>query len=123
MSYRYLYDYAPAHIKAVVNAGINTLMPGARETWEREHAYWTSPRGEFELMAGLSALPFGIGDMFRSIYSYQDDMKEADAYLDMIGLSWEDIKYPSRTRAFNSGGSVARAGVNFISSNVNRLYS
>lgn len=54
-----------------------------------------------------------IGDVFKDEdnYNYYSD------YLKNRGLSWSDVKYPTR---LNMG--VGMSGVNFVSSNIRSLY-
>lgn len=51
-----------------------------------------------------------------------EDMHEMDATLDLYGMTYDDVKYKTRTRAFNSAGSLAGSTLNYVSHNLNKLY-
>ena len=61
----------------------------------------------------IAGLPI-IGDIYRSY----DNMRYMQDYIDNRGLSWSDIKYPTRTQGMQSFGST----VNFMSKNILSLY-
>ena len=63
------------------------------------------------LVAGLPV----IGDLYRSY----DNMRYMQDYIDNRGLSWSDIKYPTRTQGMQGVGSV----LNYVSRNIERLYA
>lgn len=71
-------------------------------------AYWTN----WAKYIG-SSLPF-IGGVIRS----QDNWNYINDYMENRGLSWADVKYPSRV----VGASSAGYGLNFVSSNIEKLY-
>lgn len=56
-----------------------------------------------------------IGDIYRSY----DNMRYMEDYLNNRGISWDDIKYPTRTQGMQGLGST----VNYLSKNIYRLYS
>lgn len=56
-----------------------------------------------------------IGDIYRSY----DNMRYMEDYLNNRGISWDDIKYPTRTQGMQGVGST----VNYLSKNIYRLYS
>lgn len=51
-----------------------------------------------------------------------DDTQRVKDYLENTGMDWSDIKYPSQSGAGSMGTYVARAGSNFVSKNIGRLY-
>lgn len=59
-----------------------------------------------------SGLPI-VGDVLRSYdnYRYYDD------YMKNRGLSWSDVKYPSRISSQSYGSMI-----NFVSKNIDKLY-
>lgn len=71
--------------------------------------------GKYRYMAKttVAGLPI-IGDIYRSY----DNMRYMDDYIENRGLSWDDIKYPTRTQGMQGFGSV----LNFTSKNIYRLY-
>lgn len=71
-------------------------------------AYWRNWAGYIG-----SSLPF-IGDIVRS----RDNWNFINDYMSNRGLSWSDVKYPSRV----VGASTSGYGLNFVSSNVEKLY-
>lgn len=78
--------------------------------------YWeedVSPRTKYMLYTAASALPI-IGPIIQAY----DNMKYMDDYTRNRGIGYEDILYPSHTRGAQGLGSA----VNFVSSNINRLY-
>lgn len=56
-----------------------------------------------------------IGDILRA----QDNYRYYDDYLRNRGLSWSDVKYPTR---LNSGLGGAYGTLNYVSKNILRLY-
>lgn len=60
-----------------------------------------------------SSLPF-IGDIVRQL----DNWNYINDYMTNRGLSWSDVKYPSRIPGSGSFGS----GLNYVSSNIEDLY-
>ncbi len=62
----------------------------------------------------VAGLPI-IGDIYRSY----DNMRYMEDYLNNRGLSWDDIKYPTRTQGMQGFGST----LNFTSKNIYRLYA
>lgn len=61
----------------------------------------------------IAGIPI-IGDLYRSY----DNMRYMDDYLTNRGLSWDDIKYPTRTQGMQGVGSA----LNYVSKNILRLY-
>lgn len=60
-----------------------------------------------------SSLPV-IGGFLRS----RDNWNYINDYMRNRGLSWSDVKYPSRV----DGASTSGYGLNFVSSNIEKLY-
>lgn len=60
-----------------------------------------------------SSLPV-IGGFLRS----RDNWNYINDYMSNRGLSWSDVKYPSRV----AGASTSGYGLNFVSSNIENLY-
>lgn len=60
-----------------------------------------------------SSMPV-IGGFIRS----QDNWNYINDYMSNRGLSWSDVKYPSRV----VGASTSGYGLNFVSSNIENLY-
>lgn len=54
-------------------------------------------------------------------YSARDSMAYMDDYMSNRGIDWSDVKYPSRTVGW-SVGNDAFSAVNYVSSNLHRLY-
>lgn len=71
-------------------------------------AYWRNWAGYIG-----SSMPI-LGDFIRS----RDNWNYINDYLDNRGLSWSDVKYPSRV----VGASTSGYGLNFVSSNIENLY-
>ena len=46
-------------------------------------------------------------------------MRYMEDYIENRGLSWSDIKYPTRTQGMQGVGSV----LNYVSRNIERLYA
>ena len=62
----------------------------------------------------LAGVPI-VGDVIRAVNGY----RQIEDYLENTGLSWSDIEYPGTGIAgMSSVGSV----MNFVSSNIERLY-
>lgn len=61
----------------------------------------------------LTGVPF-IGDVLRT----QDDYNYVNDYMKNRGLSWSDVRYPSHL----SGASGFGHTLNYVSSNIERLY-
>ena len=68
----------------------------------------------YMLKTTVAGLPI-IGDIYRSY----DNMRFMEDYLNNRGLSWDDIKYPTRTQGMQGFGST----LNYLSKNIYRLYS
>jgi hypothetical protein len=62
----------------------------------------------------IAGIPI-IGDIYRSY----DNMRYMEDYINNRGLSWDDIKYPTRTQGMQGFGST----LNYLSKNIYRLYS
>lgn len=78
-----------------------------------------SPDDKKEMEFILGGTPI-VGD----ILGMRDSYNQMNDYLRNRGMSWSDIKYPSKT-PFSSGGGIggrASRGVNFVSKNIMRLY-
>lgn len=58
-----------------------------------------------------------VGGFFRAY----DDLHYMDDYLMNRGLSYGDIRYPSRTAGASLGSAVG-GGLSFVSKNIERLY-
>lgn len=58
-----------------------------------------------------------VGPFFKAY----DDLQYMDDYLGNRGMSYGDIRYPSRTPGA-SLGSAAGGGLSFVSKNIERLY-
>ena len=76
--------------------------------------YKNNGRHRFMVDTTLAGLPI-IGDLLRS----RDNMRYMDDYMENTGLSWDDIKYPTRLQGMQGFGSV----LNYVSRNVYRLYA
>ena len=76
------------------------------ENMDAKHQYMVKT-----MVAGLPV----IGDLYRSY----DNMRYMEDYIENRGLSWSDIKYPTRTQGMQGVGSV----LNYVSRNVYRLYA
>jgi hypothetical protein len=70
-------------------------------------------KGRYMAKTTVAGLPV-IGDLYRSY----DNMRYMEDYLENRGLSWDDIKYPTRTQGLQGVGSV----LSYVSRNVERLY-
>lgn len=79
--------------------------------------YWNSPRGQYQSRAILNKLTFGMIEM-------DEKMRQMDDGLKRYGLTWDDVmnNFPSNTLAWGSTGVAFSGGLNFVSSNINRLY-
>lgn len=67
----------------------------------------------YMLQTTVAGLPV-IGDIYRSY----DNMRYMEDYIRNRGLSWDDIKYPTRTQGMQGVGST----LNYLSKNIYRLY-
>lgn len=72
---------------------------------------------KFSKVALASILP-GIGQYTQ----YLLDMRNAEEYLARNQMTWSDIHDPRKLTGFGSTAASYRAGLNFVSSNVKRLY-
>lgn len=63
--------------------------------------------------------PTGV---YRGYLETRDSLNYWNDYFANTGLSWSDVKYPTRMYGFGSAGGTARSMVNFIGNNVKRLY-
>lgn len=78
--------------------------------------YWhtqpLSPGMSNQVKSILAGVPI-LGDIQRSIdnYNYYND------YMRNRGLSWADVRYPSRISTLSFGGTL-----NFVSKNIDKLY-
>lgn len=64
--------------------------------------------------------PTGV---YRGILETRDSSNYWNDYFDNTGLSWSDVKYPTRMYGYGSSGSTAQRVVNFVGRNLKRLYS
>lgn len=88
---------------------LSQIYGGAdRSDWTEEN--W---RTWYQIGAFASSIPV-VGDFIK----YQDNMRYMDDYLSNRGLSYRDIRYPTRTVA----GQYGNGTLNFISKNISRLY-
>lgn len=85
---------------------------------------------------GNLASVFGMSDASKNRFSYMfsslpvigDFMKASDNYqymndyLDNRGMSWSDMKYPTRQSGSGYGSSSLRGSYNFVSDNIKYLY-
>ena len=71
----------------------------------------------YYLQGILSGLPL-VGPAFNAYYSTRDKVKYMDDYMSNTGLDYADIQYPTMTAGYQGISS----GMNFVSSNVERLY-
>lgn len=76
--------------------------------------YKNNARHRFMVQTTIAGLPV-IGDLYRSY----ENMRYMDDYIRNRGLSWDDIKYPTRLQGMQGFGSV----LSYVSRNVERLYS
>jgi len=76
--------------------------------------YKNNGRHRFMVQTTIAGLPV-IGDLYRSY----DNMRYMDDYIKNRGLSWDDIKYPTRIQGMQGFGSV----LSYVSRNIERLYS
>ncbi len=76
---------------------------------------WTDDawRREYQIRAIASAIPV-VGNLVK----YQDNMRYMDDYMSNRGLSYGDVRYSTRT----AGGTLGVGTLNFVSSNIKRLY-
>nr|APG55841.1 hypothetical protein [Circular ssDNA virus sp.] len=76
---------------------------------------WTEDtwRRDYQIRAFATSIPV-VGDFIK----YQDNVRYMDDYLSNRGLSYRDIRYPSRTVA----GQFGKGTLNFVSSNIKKLY-
>lgn len=81
---------------------------GLYENWNKQDA-----RTKYILKTAASSLPF-VGPILQAY----DNIRYMDDYTRNRGIDYEDILYPSRTQGAQGLGSA----VNFVSSNINRLY-
>lgn len=94
MSYRY---YLPTAVRNLMN--IYDDMDG---------------KYRYMVKTTVAGIPI-IGDIYRSY----DNMRYMEDYLNNRGISWDDIKYPTRTQGMQGVGST----LNYLSKNIYRLYS
>lgn len=88
---------------------LSQLFGGAdRSDWNDDH--W---RKWYQISAIASSIPV-VGDYVK----YRDNMRYMDDYLSKRGLSYRDIRYPTRTVA----GQYGKGTLNFVSSNIKKLY-
>ena len=65
----------------------------------------------------MSGMPI-VGGFFKAY----DDLQYMDDYMRNRGLSYGDIRYPSRTPGASLGSAVG-GGLSFVSKNIEKLYS
>ena len=68
----------------------------------------------YMLQTTVAGIPI-IGDIYRSY----DNMRYMEDYMTNRGISWDDIKYPTRTQGMQGVGAT----LNYLSKNIYRLYS
>ena len=68
----------------------------------------------YMIQTTVAGIPI-IGDIYRSY----DNMRYMEDYLNNRGISWDDIKYPTRTQGMQGVGAT----LNYLSKNIYRLYS
>ena len=64
----------------------------------------------------MGGMPF-VGGFFKAY----DDVQYMDDYLRNRGMSYGDIRYPSRTAGASLGSAVG-GGLSFVSSNIKKFY-
>ena len=74
-------------------------------------------RTDYILSSVVAGLPV-VG----SIYRAWDSVSYLDDYIGNRGMSYGDIRYPTMTGAFGSVSKASSGLMNFVSSNVERLY-
>ena len=80
-----------------------------------DHFLTAQQKYYFEAMASNTPI---IGGYFRA----RDAVKYMNDYLVNRGLTYEDILYPSMTTGFSGVAGGSSAMVNYVSSNIERLY-
>jgi hypothetical protein len=75
-------------------------------------------RTDYILSSAVAGLPV-VG----SIYRAWDAVSYLDDYIGNRGLSYGDIRYPTMTGAFGAVSSASSGLMNFVSSNIEKLYS
>lgn len=78
---------------------------------------YVDSRTDYILSSVVGSLPV-VGNIYRA----WDSIAYMDDYMKNTGLSYSDILYPTRTAASGAIGSASSGIVNFVSSNVERLY-
>lgn len=63
--------------------------------------------------------PTGV---YTGYLSTRDSLNYWNDYFANTGLTWADVKYPTRMYGFGNSGSTVKSAVNFVSRNLNRLY-
>lgn len=101
MAFNYLFQFPQRY----------RLVQGANENLK-------TPRGQYYAKAMMSELVPPYGAYLRTM----DAMHEMDNALALYGLGYEDIRYITKTVGFRSAGSLPSSTLNYVSSNVNRLY-
>lgn len=79
--------------------------------------YLSTARGQYWAKATLASLIPPLGDYMK----LADAQREMDEALNLYGMGYDDIKYATKTLGFRSSG-FAGSTLNFVSSNVRRLY-
>lgn len=75
---------------------------------------------QFKLQSFLyGADPTGV---YKGQLDTRDVMNYWGDYFKNTGLSWSDVRYPTKMYGFGSQGYHARSGANFVSRNITRLY-
>lgn len=64
----------------------------------------------------------GIFKPYGSWVSYRDNQQKMEDYMAMFGLDYGDIKYPSSSLGFGASANFSGSTLNFVSSNLGRLY-
>lgn len=70
----------------------------------------------------LSQLEFLYHTPLKPMIDYKMDMRQDKEYLNRYGMTLEDVHDFRKLHQFGSGSAVYGAMLNFVSSNINRLY-
>lgn len=63
--------------------------------------------------------PTGV---YRGYLETRDSSNYWNDYFRNTGLTWSDVKYPTRMYGYGSAGSTVRSAFNYVSRNIGRLY-
>jgi len=70
----------------------------------------------------LKAIEAGRNPLYRNLVSFVDHVRYMDDYMTNRGLSYKSIRYPSMTIGWQGVSSATSNTLNFVSSNIERLY-